>query len=86
MMPDLEAPELQAWPGLQDVRGKLHILDPGCSVFVPAFWYEFRGVARIMVLGVCRHSLFCALLSPRLFGFVGYAAQSPMVPLVQGKV
>ena len=54
MMPDLEAPELQAWAGLQDVLGKAHILDPGCSVFVPAFWYVCCGVGRSTDgLGVC---------------------------------
>ena len=41
MMPDLEAPELQAWPGLQNVRGKAHMLSPGCSVFIPAYWYAY---------------------------------------------
>ena len=38
MMPDLEAPELQAWPGLQAVRGRVCILEPGSSLFVPAYW------------------------------------------------
>lgn len=37
-MPDLDTPDLDAWPLLQNVRGQVTILRPGDLLFIPAFW------------------------------------------------
>ena len=37
-MPDLDTPDLAAWPKLGDVRGRSILLQPGDLLFVPAHW------------------------------------------------
>jgi hypoxia-inducible factor 1-alpha inhibitor (HIF hydroxylase) len=36
--PDLDAPDLAAWPRLGDTRGQSIVLRPGDALFVPAYW------------------------------------------------
>jgi hypothetical protein len=37
-MPDLDSPDLEAWPLLKEVHGQVTILQPGDVLFIPAYW------------------------------------------------